>query len=378
MRDAGQSRTGAERVGEDMINRSNYAEVKRYLKYLSEVRQNSEKTLRKRWAQLRHLLEWADERPLPEAPRIRPAFPQYLLTARNDGQDEGMSFDGMKAVCGTAKRFFRWARTDNAGSYRAVTVSWIDTLVPPRVAGSEPNKREVFDLDAVRAILALEPETLTLKRDQAAVAFLFLSGMRVGAFVTTPISCIDVGRRTVKQWPSKGVRTKNSKAATTHLLDIPDLLQTVQEWDSLVRENLPATALWYASLSTDGMRFTAKSNVTVHRATFLARGIRRLCEAADVPYLSPHKLRHGHAVYGIERAQTVGDLKAVSQNLMHSSLVITDGIYGGLTQDETAERIAALTAKENGEKQLAQPDVIKQLEAILAQLKTASENGPEK
>lgn len=66
--------------------------------------------------------------------------------------------------------------------------------------------------------------------------------------------------------------------------------------------------------------------MTVHRETFLARGVRRLCEAADIPYLSPHKLRHGHAVYAIERALTVGDLKAVSQNLVHSSLVITDGI----------------------------------------------------
>lgn len=63
---------------------------------------------------------------------------------------------------------------------------------------------------------------------------------------------------------------------------------------------------------------------------------------------------------------------------MHSSLVITDGIYGGLTQDETAERIAALGAKDNGKKQLAQKNVIEQLEAILAQLKTGSENGLEK
>lgn len=355
-----------------MINRSNYQEVKRYLKYLSEVRQNSQKTVRKRWGQLRHLLEWADERPFTDAPSIRPAFPKYLLTARNDGQDERLAFEGMKATCGTAKRFFSWARMEDAGAYRALTLSWIDTLVPPRVAGGEPSKREVFDLEAVRAVLTLAPETLTLKRDQAAVALLFLSGMRVGAFVTTPISCIDLGRRTIKQWPSKGVRTKNSKAATTYLLEIPELLEAVREWDSLVRGSLPSEALWYASLTTDGMRFTGKSRVTVHRASFLARGVRRLCQAAGVPYLSPHKLRHGHAVYAIERAQTIGDLKAVSQNLMHSSLVITDGIYGGLTRDETAERIAGLTAKDNGKRDVSEGEVIEQLKALIAQLEGRS------
>ncbi|HSR33619.1 MAG TPA: hypothetical protein VLY63_23885 [Anaerolineae bacterium] len=68
----------------------------------------------------------------------------------------------------------------------------------------------------------------------------------------------------------------------------------------------------------------------------------------------------------------------MSQNLMHSSLVITDGIYGGLSQDETAERIAALGAKDNGKKQLAQKNVIEQLEAIRTQLKAASQNGLEK
>jgi hypothetical protein len=63
---------------------------------------------------------------------------------------------------------------------------------------------------------------------------------------------------------------------------------------------------------------------------------------------------------------------------MHSSLVITDGIYGGLTQDETAERIAALTAKDNGKGDMSEGEVLEQLEAIVARLKTGSQNGLKK
>lgn len=41
---------------------------------------------------------------------------------------------------------------------------------------------------------------------------------------------------------------------------------------------------------------------------------------------SPHKFRHGHAVYALKMAKYVSTLKAVSQNLMHADLSITDGV----------------------------------------------------
>jgi integrase len=352
-----------------VINRDNYHDVKQYLLYLSEVKQNSEKTTRKRWAQLRHFLEWAGEEPFPEAQRIRPTYPQYLLTARNDGREGRLSAEAIRGACGTSKRFLTWARMALPNHYRKLAASWIDSIVPPRLADGEPPKREVFDLAAVRSILSVEARTLTQRRDKAAVAGLFLSGMRAGAFVTLPISAVDLDQLVVKQWPSMGVQTKNSKAATTYLLDIPDLVDEARNWDRVVTGKLPSSALWYASLTTDGMRITGRSSVTVHRVTFLAKGIRRLCEAAGIPYLSPHKLGHGHAVYAIERARTVGDLKAVSQNLMHSSLVITDGIYGGLTADKTATRIASLTAGlADGQDGEGQSSILEQLKAIVAQL----------
>ena len=83
-------------------------------------------------------------------------------------------------------------------------------------------------------------------------------------------------------------------------------------------------------------------------------------------------------ISGQHRFRTVGDLEAVSQNLMHSSLVLTDGIYGELAQDESAERIATFAAKDNGKRDMSEGEVKEQLEAILSQLKTASENGLEK
>lgn len=64
-----------------------------------------------------------------------------------------------------------------------------------------------------------------------------------------------------------------------------------------------------------------------------------------LPYHSPHKFRHGFAVFSLKRADDIGQLKAISQNLMHANISITDGIYGGLSESDINEQITSLTEK---------------------------------
>ena len=44
----------------------------------------------------------------------------------------------------------------------------------------------------------------------------------------------------------------------------------------------------------------------------------------------------------------MADYKAVSMNLMHSDIRVTDGIYAPLARDEVKERITGLTMIEQG------------------------------
>jgi integrase len=188
-----------------------------------------------------------------------------------------------------------------------------------------------------------EVDDIATKRDKAAAAFLFLSGMRATAFCTLPISCVDLANRTVMQFPTLGVKTKNKKAAITRLLEIPDLLEIVSEWDAYVRERLPATSPWYALTETSfGAQELSENQPGVYRIVGLGRNIKALFRKVGLPPLSPHKFRHGHAVYGLKLAKEVSDLKAVSMNLMHSSMGITDAIYAVLSDKDMQERIAQL------------------------------------
>ena len=80
---------------------------------------------------------------------------------------------------------------------------------------------------------------------------------------------------------------------------------------------------------------------------FLRAGkdLRAWLERVNLPFHSPHKFRHGHAVYALKNAKDVSVLKAVGQNMMHKSLSTTDGIYGVLSETDVREQIGSIGKK---------------------------------
>jgi len=49
-----------------------------------------------------------------------------------------------------------------------------------------------------------------------------------------------------------------------------------------------------------------------------------------------------NAFYALKNAKDATALKAVSQNLMHSNLIITDGIYSILNENDVKKQIAQI------------------------------------
>ena len=329
-----------------MINRGNFHLVKEYLQYHTEVLLRDPETINRKRLWLRHLLRWADEHLLSEAPHIRPVFPRYLATGkRADKSASPLTAIGVERGCQEARAFFNWARVTYPRQYPAITPAWIGTLQPPIMPADPPREHQAVTVEMVRSLIAVkvEPGDWMTRRDQAAAAFLFLSGARASAFCTLTLDCVNIVERTVKQFPTLGVRTKNRKSAVTRLLEIPDLLEIVAEWDTFIRQHLPVTAPWYPviDISLGEQRLTARQPGRF-RSNSLGKSIRRLFQRAGLPPMSPHKFRHGHAVYGLKAAKEISDLKAVSMNLMHETIGITDSIYAILSSQDMQERIARL------------------------------------
>lgn len=328
-----------------MINRENYLLVCAYNDYLGNVQQLDEGTLKMYWQGLKHLLQWADKQTFKYAHKIMPSFPEYLLTARNvrhtNDKDTGKQLTPkyMKKILGESRAFFNWLRLNERG-YNTVTEAWIETLKVRRSVDTQSRlqERHYWRLEDVRKVIALNPTCIRERRDLAAFAFLMLSGMRIGAFVTLPVDCVDIKTRKIQQLPEKGVQTKNSKAAVTFLLPIADIHEIVSEWDIYIR-TLKGSYNWYPPMDHAGETLLPgllKGQYT-GRAESFKQGLKQLCDRAGVAYKSPHKIRHGHGVYGVKKSKDIAQLKAISQNLMHANIGITDGIYGNLAEDDLAE-----------------------------------------
>ena len=249
--------------------------------------------------------------------------------------------------------------------FKKLSLVWISSL---QIAAytPEPREHDFVKLDDVTKLATDSSlgDSLVYKRDQAAAAMLFLSGMRASAFVSLPIKAVDITRREIKQWPSLGVRTKFNKHATTYLLDIPELIEIIERWHKFLRSQLPDDAMWYPVIISEwSLEKLSPKQAGKHRNIQLARRFRKLSQLVGVEYKSPHKYRHGHAVYALLQAKDMADYKAISQNLMHSSIEVTDSIYAWLNNHQIRDRITSLSTTSNQNKQTNI-----QLEAYLSHL----------
>jgi integrase len=316
---------------------------------------------------LRHLLIWADDIPFLYAPKIRPAFLQHILTARLDGQEGQISPSHVKKIVSVANRFFSWLIVHHR-EYRTLTEAWIDTLKPPNMT-IEPIERNKVTLEEIKAMAKAPVYSLRDRRIRAAAVFLFLSGMRVSAFATLPVVAVDLEARTVKQWPELGVKTKKDKHATTHLLNIPELLAVVKTWDTEIRAVLGDEGYWFTPFSPDTEEIDPTiTNVGNHRDARVRKDLKAWLEQVGLPYHSPHDFWHGHGRYSLKRAKDLPALKAVSQNMMHANLSTTDGIYGILSEIDVSEQIAALEQKIDKGEHIENAQIIPLLKQLLEKL----------
>lgn len=337
-----------------LVNRTNYILVNEFLAFLREVKQLSPASVERYRFYLRHLLLWAMDTLLGKAHTIRPSFSAYVA-ALSSPQGGSLAAETQKKIVETARQFFEWAKFAHAGEFRGVSAAWLELLRPVRQKQALTPDEHIFVTVEEAVLLATllgESGDLAHWRDRAAAARLFLSGERASALVTSPIEAINIEERSVRQWPELGVETKNGKKATTFLLPIPELIEVVQSWDVFVRSNLPVNAPWYAPVESRwGEQTLSLVKPGENRNQALDRRLRRLFTQAGLPYKSAHKFRHGHAVYGLMHARTMPDYKAVSMNLMHHDLQITDSIYAPMLSNDVQKRIANLALQ-----QANQPD----------------------
>jgi integrase len=314
-----------------MLDRDNWQNIRKYLSYRRDVDLISSASLRLEDTWLSHVLTWAGSRSFRDVIFFRPTFPQYL-------RSQNYSAIYTAHIVRSSRRFFLWLSKHQRG-FSSITPAWLDTLKVPQII--EDKTHRFVTLEYVRSIASAPVYSLRDTRVRAAAVFWFLSGIRIGAFVSLPVSAVDLNSLSVRQYPSLGVRTKFKKKALTFLLNVPDLLPVVRDWDNIVRS--AGSRFWFAPCSPDtGLIDPSISAVGINRHHRARKDFQNWLSRVNLPYFSPHAFRHGHAVYAIKNALTVSALKAISQNLMHSSLKVTDSTYAILDDLDVQNEINSL------------------------------------
>lgn len=330
-----------------MINRSNWLATQDFLQDMVETNPNiSQKTIRLYRFYLKHFLTWAGEQAFDRALEIkRPKYPAYVASLKARRGEGKLSLEAQKKIILVAKKFLDWAWESKLPGTKKISRKHINSMTHVKIirSGMDP---VYASLDDVIALLKFDfGDSLVIKRDIAALCFAFLSGARASAIAYAPIKAIDLQQGIFRQDASIGVRTKNGVSEVTYFLPIPELYEKVKEWDVIVRSKMPEDSPWFAVLENEwgDVRFS-DTPPGENRGLALQKRFRNLYKLAGMAnrYKSPHKFRHGHAVYGLQHCDTMAKYQALSRNLMHSSLVITDKIYAVVERDERKNAIASL------------------------------------
>ena len=324
-----------------MVKRQNYFLVKEFLAYLQDEKHRSPETAGRYWSWLQHLLLWANETPFSKANTLTPSFVKYVGRIHPT-----LALESQKKIIETVRAFLRWAKLYHSKEFESLPIFWVNDLTPPEVNQNNSVIEYVTLDEAVRlATLPVDPDNIALRRDRAATAMLFLCGARAHAFTTLPVQAVHLEDKYpyINQWPQLGVHTKKQKKATTFLLPIPELMAVVQDWDEYVRAHCPQNYPWYAPIDQRwGEQELSTQIPGLNRNHGLIRRIRLLYQAAELPYKSPHKFRHGYATYGLSHCQSMAEYQALSRNLMHANIAITDKTYAHIEERDRARLLAVL------------------------------------
>jgi integrase len=326
-----------------MINRQNKLLVDEYLAYRLRFDQLDPKSVRLERSLALHYLTWAGEQLFKNAPKFEVSLVEYVRSCKGpDG--EVLSQHYRRKIIGSARTFFTWLTIQKQG-FRSITPAWLSTL-KIRLIQEEFDDETSVSLDEILRIARTPVKSLVEERVRAGTVFLYLSGMRISAFVSMPLKALDLNGFEIRQSPELGVRTKNKKSAVTYLIQFSELFDVVKAWDKKVRAVLPPEGFWFAPISS----MTGEIDPTIlsigeHRSAAFHKNLVEWLAVYGIQYHSPHDFRRGHANYLFDNAKDMNDLEAVRENLMHESLTTTER-YARQRRSQRKTRILQMSSEQ--------------------------------
>ncbi len=310
------------------------------------------KTVDKAMSAIRQFEESTGCKPF-KAFRIEQAivFKEWLESARNQRTNKPLALATQHATLRAVRDFFNWL-SDQPGFKSAIPRDGWQYFRPPRKdqrAAQRPSPRSVPTVEQVaRAFDAMPAATSHHKRDKAVLAFLMLTGARIGAVASLRLKHVNLEARRVFQDPRE-VKTKHAKTINTTFFPMGEKYfdAVVHHINHLKADLLfgPDDPLFPKSdirLGPNGFERKGLSRKPFAGSAPLTNIVKEAFATVQLPEYTPHAFRHMLARYGDQICPNREAFKAWSMNLGHDSIVTTVSSYMPVSEEAQHDIISRL------------------------------------
>jgi integrase len=311
------------------------------MKYQTEAQGRKSGTIKKAENALKHWDDFTNNKAYKKTllPDTICSFKDNLRAPDKDGHER--SPGTVSDILLQLKPFFHWL-SEQPGYKSVIQKSNLQYFNPNQDEKNYRYYREVREYPTQQQVMQLyrsvNPVSLPDQRDKALIAFMYLSGLRIDTIASLTIGSFDSRSLRVDQNPNKGIRTKFSKHTVSYVFEFDDdLTKTIRDWHALLKEKgfgnsdplFPKAAMEKEGLSYTNSTDICKEPITSSR---LRKIIKERFKEANLPYFNPHSFRHAAVGNAIANADNAEEIKAISQNMGHESVIHIFNTYGKLPE----------------------------------------------
>jgi integrase len=285
-------------------------------------------------------------------------FKEQILESRSERTGQAISIARAGSILKAVQKFILWLYENGKmpRGFKPAIVKCLNLRTgDERRAKVKPPRRFAPFGDYKRAILAMPTATETERRDQAVMAMLLTTSMRVSALIDLKIRDVDFEKSYIFQDP-RHMRTKFRKSIDTFLLPVGDDIRAIiQNWvrylivDRQFGPDDPIFPKTAVPVGVDG-EFKAAGVSRNHwtTGTTVRKVFREAFARIGLRYSDPHTTRHTLTQYAYSLNLTLEEAKAWSQNLGHDDLLTTLNSYGQIARERQGELIGGLATRRAG------------------------------
>lgn len=289
-------------------------------------------------------------------------FKRHIVKQKAVRSNEPLSLSTVHATLIALKDFFRWLsqKPGYKSKIDPLEIGYFNLSEKETRIAKAPTIRDFPTMEQARkALFGMEVKSEVDHRNQALIAFILMTGMRVDAAASIRLKHVDIDRKRVIQKPDQ-VRTKFSKQIVTFFFPVGDDIEKIFfDWVAYLRqeklygENSPVFPRTSVKQDQD-KNFTIAGLEAEPWAD--AAPIRRIFKDAfnhvGLPYFNPHLIRKTLVQFGQRVCKTPEEFKAWSQNLGHEDVDTTFRSYGQVSLARQGEiilnvAVASETTKED-------------------------------